>query len=608
MMTFKRTSIFPWLIAALSLVPVSLYAYLGQFTRLIGDDYCNIARVRERDAWDFMIFKLNTWSGSYANWFLKGAMAPLDTLAPRIMPAIIIVLWLVSLSWLVFQCLACLKIDKPRRALSVTIAALIVTASIHAFYSLQSLYWYTASTPYTLPLPFLTMYLALSLWTARRSGRSLLALIAGGLLCFISGGASEMFLVFQLTVLTFCLLAGFAFLRSSERRSYLPVFGVGWLTTLGSLAIQLSSPGVAIRAAFHADETMYRSLSARSTLASGAWDWVVNYIDRPQVVLGFVMLLSVGLLVMLVKYKPPLASEASKPIKLALPPLWFGLIFQLLWLPRLWGRESGGYLAVILNFAFILGFLVLLWQRKRIDAHLRKHDRGLLIVYGTMALVFVCAALFAITRQSLLYRMTSSWLYMSVLVFGGIIIWQLSSLLSAVSARRLGLLVLLSYAIAAVCGAVMAALGLYGRGFAPVRILSPVAYALALPGLICGAYIGCALKHYGTSSRLGLVWIRFLKLASAVIVLTVGMGIVLGQAALIPDFQLYAREWEARHQKIIAERDSGQKIIEVMPFTYDLSAYLGLHAGQYVCKSYYGIKGLHYCDAIFLKQAVCRAF
>ena len=605
MMTFKRTAIFPWLIAALPLVPVWLYAYLGQFSRLIADDYCHIGRSQKKGAWDYMIFKLDTWSGSYANWFLKGVMAPLDTLAPRIMPAIIIVLWLVSLSWLVFQCLACLKIDKPRRALSVTIAALTVAVSINAFYSPQSFYWYSTSTQNTLPLTFLTMYLALSLWTAQRLGRSLLALIAGGLLCFISAGASEMFLVFQLTVLTFCLLAGFAFLRSSVRYRCVLVFGVGWLTTLGSLAIQLSSPGVARRAAVDAVETMYRSPSA---LASGTWDWVANYLDRPQVVLGFVMLLGVGLLVMLVKYKPPLAPEASKPIKLALPPLWFGLMFQLLWLPRLWGRESGGYLAVILNFAFILGFLVLLWQRKRIDAHLRKHDRGLLIVYGTMALVFVCAALFAVTRQSLLYRMTSSWLYMSVLVFGGIIIWQLSSLLSAASARRLGLLVLLSYAIAAVCGAVMAALGLYGRGFAPVRILSPVAYVLVLPGLICGAYIGCALKHYGTSSRLGLVWIRFLKLASAVIVLTVGMGIVLGQAALIPDFQLYAREWEARHQKIIAMRDIGQKIIEVMPFTYDLSDYLGFHSQGPGCPSYYGIKGLHYCDARFLKQAVCRAF
>ena len=587
MMTFKRTAIFPWLIAALSLVPLWLYAYLGQFSRLISDDYCHIGRAQKRDVWDYMIFKLDTWAGSYANWFLKGIMAPLDTLAPRIMPTVIIVLWLVSLSWLVFQCLACLKIDKPRRALSVTIAALIVTASIRAFYSPQLFYWYAASTHYTLPLTFLTMYLALSLWTARRSGLSLLALIAGGLLCFISGGASEMFLVFQLTVLTFCLLAGFAFLRSSGRHRCVLVFGVGWLTTLGSLAIQLSSPGVARRAAVDAVETMYRSPSA---LASGAWDRVANYIDRPQVVLGFVMLLGVGLLVMLVKYKPPLASEASKPIKLVLPPLWFGLMFQLLWLPRLWGRESSGYMAVILNFVFILGFLVLLWQRKRINAHLRKHDRGLLIVYGTMALVFVCAALFAITRQSLLYRATTSWLYMSVLVFGGIMIWQLSSLLSAASARRLGLLALLSYAIAAVYVAVMAAVALYGRGFVPPRILSPVAYVLVLPGLICGAYIGCALKHYGASSRLGQVWIRFLKLASAVIVLTIGIGIVLGQAALIPDFQLYAREWDARHQKIIAMRDSGQKTIEVAPFTFDLSEYMDYHDQNVGCTGYYGVK------------------
>ena len=46
-MTFKRVNIFQWLIAALALVPLILYAWLGQFSRLMSSDYCTVAFGRE---------------------------------------------------------------------------------------------------------------------------------------------------------------------------------------------------------------------------------------------------------------------------------------------------------------------------------------------------------------------------------------------------------------------------------------------------------------------------------------------------------------------------------------------------------------------------------
>ena len=128
-MTFKRTSIFQWLIAALALVPLILYAWLGQFSRLMSSDYYTVA---------FGLEAQYLGGGGYANWFFKGAMAPLDTLIARITPMLIIVLWLVGLPWLVFQVLTYLKIEHSRRALSFAIAALTVAATIHAFYSPQS--------------------------------------------------------------------------------------------------------------------------------------------------------------------------------------------------------------------------------------------------------------------------------------------------------------------------------------------------------------------------------------------------------------------------------------------------------------------------------------
>ena len=54
-MTFKRTIIFQWLIVALALVPLILYAYLGQFSRMMSDDYCITAVGQELGAWDALL-------------------------------------------------------------------------------------------------------------------------------------------------------------------------------------------------------------------------------------------------------------------------------------------------------------------------------------------------------------------------------------------------------------------------------------------------------------------------------------------------------------------------------------------------------------------------
>ncbi len=580
MMTFKRNFMFQWLMVVLALAPALLFAYLGQFSRMMSDDYCQIAIGQELGAWDYMIYKLDTWAGSYANWFFKGAVAPLDTLLPRMTPTLIITLWLVGLCWLVFQGLAYLRTGKSRLALAVTISAFIIAATVNAFYSPQSFYWYAASTHYTLPLTLLTIYMALAVWTAQRLQKnlsSLLGIIAGGMLCFISAGASEIFIAFQSTFLTLCLLMSLAFLGSSVRRSYVLVFGVGWLATLVGLAIQLSSPGLANRMAVDA-QLMGQAIRSPSALLSGTLGLTFETIGHPPAFAGFVMLMGISLLAALVKYKP--VSKASKPARLATPPLWLGSMVQLLFIPILWGhtsdnpqwlgRFSSGYMiVVILNIAFILSFLVMLWQRSRIHAALQQQERGSQFLYNAMLLIAVL--LFALTQFRSVHYRASSYLFISFLMLLGIFSWQMSSLISTSSARRFGWLMLSSYAIALVCIAAIVATALFGRGLVDGRILAPGAYLLVLSGLVWGACIGCLIKNYALSSQAGQVWLNLLKLGSLAMILIITMGVALGHARLIPNFQLYANEWDARHQEI---SDSEQRTIKVEPLTFDLADYV----------------------------------
>ncbi len=577
-MPFKRSSIFQALMVVLALTPAALFAYLGQFSRLKSDDYCAVALGQELGAWGYMAYKLDEWAGSYANWFFKGVVAPLDILAVRIMPALIAVLWLIGLLWLIDEGLTHLKISHSRRPLAIAIAALGVAGAINGSHEPQAFYWYAASTHYTLPLALLTIYLALTVWLAKRTRLPAWGLVAGGLLCFITAGASEMFLVFQLTFLTLCLLACFVW----RRRAYARVFGVGWLAALVGLMIQLNAPGVALRAAW-IDNLFGRPDRSLSALLSKTFEETLKALGHPPIFAGFVLLMAVGLLTALFACRPQKTLKTLKSVELVPSAWWLGLIFQLFWLPLLWSHASDApqflsrfslrYMVVIgLNLIFISGFAVLLWQRGRINAYLQRHERGLPIFCNGLLLIFVF--LFALTQLGSIYYRAASWLLMTALVFLGLLCWQLSSLLSGAETRKIGLLALCSLGIGLACMAAVAGAAVFGRGYAASRILAPGNSLLTLSGLSWGFFLGCLLKHL--PSQYGQAWITRLNLASLATAFIIGLGIVLGQAALAPDFQRYAREWDARHFDIIAQRDRGQTAIKTAPLSYDLAEYAGV--------------------------------
>ena len=240
-----------WLLAVVCLAPALLFIYIGAFSRLIADDFCIIAMGLELDPWRVMAEVYNSWSGSYFSLFLRGALAPLDTAAPSITTALLILFWLAGLYALMIRLLAGANIKRVR-VLSLTLAAGSGAAAINAFYTPQSLFWFSANLQYTLPLVMLTWYFALSLWAVQRArgeGLWIPAIAGNAVICFLSAGTAEMTAAFQSLFFTLLMLAVFIFLRGSMRRQAVIVIGAGWLATLLGLLIHFMSPGVAIRSA-----------------------------------------------------------------------------------------------------------------------------------------------------------------------------------------------------------------------------------------------------------------------------------------------------------------------------------------------------------------------
>ncbi len=130
-MILRRGSI--WLMAALALLPVLLFVYLGQFTRPMDwDDFCLLKVGQEQGLLGGTLHWLRNFTGSYASFFIINGLAPLDTLAPPIKITLVIVLWLFGSFWLIFEGLARLGINR-RWPLAAAAAALAVAAVRNSF-------------------------------------------------------------------------------------------------------------------------------------------------------------------------------------------------------------------------------------------------------------------------------------------------------------------------------------------------------------------------------------------------------------------------------------------------------------------------------------------
>ncbi|MCY3978602.1 MAG: hypothetical protein OXG23_10930, partial [Chloroflexi bacterium] len=76
-----------------ALAPALLFAYLGQFMRMMRDDYSRIAHALESGPISHIIHHRNSWGGSFGNIFVQGVLGRADGLTAQLILALIIALW-----------------------------------------------------------------------------------------------------------------------------------------------------------------------------------------------------------------------------------------------------------------------------------------------------------------------------------------------------------------------------------------------------------------------------------------------------------------------------------------------------------------------------------
>ena len=563
-------------------IPAFMFAYLGHFGRLILDDFCVLHIARSMDPWQAIVHHYNTNTASFSRLLLHSLFVPIDELATALTSLAVVIVSIAGLYLIQRRVVATFLRFRPHNTALWIIAALATAASINAFATPESFFWYNASVGYVLPAAICILYIALLLEIAHkeRSIRTMcLAAPISAAIAFALGLSSEMFVVFQFALLALAIVFSALLLASAARLRVLSLVLAGLIGTAAALVLHLVSPGTRLRIEY-IESAPYEPIRMAPALLGRTLDAAAQYLAHPKVFAGFMLLFGLGLALTLVVHRPAPAT----PKKLEFWPLGLCLLLQLLFVPILWthvsdlpqvvGRFSFGFAIVVAaNLLSIAAIAILILWRGRISRTVAARRNGLMM-YSTGALLYA-VTFFAMTQVRSIHYKAALYLVFSAVLIICVLCWQLSLCLADPRAKRVARLATLFFIMPAMTTAALVAVSLFGQGLVTERMLAPVAFLQVMPGLIWGTYFAILIQRLRAQSGASKRWFSLYGAMGLVLAGSVSVGIVLGHAKLIPDFAVFARAWDARHQQLNQARENGLEDVEIQPLEYDVVEFLG---------------------------------
>jgi Family of unknown function (DUF6056) len=233
-----------WMMGTVLLSVLVAYMLLGNFTRYVADDYGIAVAVRLRGFWAQQIAAYRLSDGHFVATALYTAGTLLNPVFARILPAVLIIAWVALLTLAQRH-----VIPGAGRLGRLLISAGIVYTTLQITPSpFLSLYWMTASLEFVVPLLVAAVLLWLISRPSHSGGRRSLIVALIGLLAFLAAGEAEIYTSAQCVALTATAAVAISRFSSSWRRK-LPELGAAWIGSLAGLAIELASPGKALRSA-----------------------------------------------------------------------------------------------------------------------------------------------------------------------------------------------------------------------------------------------------------------------------------------------------------------------------------------------------------------------
>lgn len=240
------------LLVAIIMLPVLAHSYNSSFTRMIADDYCFAVIAKAEGLWGSLVYWFENWSGGHSSILGQSAVALSGPGAAGLLPALLLLSWWASLTWVVYEFWKLCNLRYPT-FFAPFLGSLLVYSIVLGLPNIyQAVYWTSGSLTYTAPMVVTTIYAGFALFTIRwqLSGVWLLvALIASGILSFIAGGFSETTVALQIVMLSLAIVAAWFYLPLTKKRAGAAILVAGLIGSLIALVVTIAAPGNRVREA-----------------------------------------------------------------------------------------------------------------------------------------------------------------------------------------------------------------------------------------------------------------------------------------------------------------------------------------------------------------------
>jgi len=229
------------------LLGVALFALTSISARYWADDYCFSGALVQSGFWQAQIDYFIETSNRFAVLPIIGISEWFGVYAIRLLPVILIFVWMGALRRVIELCSDLLDLDLDRNWVQTIIYALLFFLILLAPNRFQTIYWRSGLLTYTLPLLSITWLAGLILAGSAKpvnAGR----LIAVGLLAVFTAGCSETAAMLLIGGLALGLLAALL-IRSPRRSAWLALLGAALFGALLALVVMILSPAVRLRQA-----------------------------------------------------------------------------------------------------------------------------------------------------------------------------------------------------------------------------------------------------------------------------------------------------------------------------------------------------------------------
>ena len=222
--------------ATTSAAALSVYAYLGAFTRPIGDDYCFSAWLTGTDPLTAGLYKYTTTSNRFSNQFVVFASDLFGPPGAGVLSVTMMILWLVGLTWLYYEIARALRL-RWELLTGFLLAELVALVSYYSAANLfQSVYWRPGMMTYFMPIVIYSFIFAGILRGSRISanrpsttplrgsaqdGVLLLTITILFFGAFFTGGLSETMGALHISILGLALVVNLIWNKGQTRRAAL---------------------------------------------------------------------------------------------------------------------------------------------------------------------------------------------------------------------------------------------------------------------------------------------------------------------------------------------------------------------------------------------------